>query len=81
MQFEEHVAGPYEGMIQYCVLCGAILCDYRNAMWPAGQKPPAGFPEGTVFRRRQGDATYWQMELADGDTAESCMNSTDTTER
>lgn len=40
----------YEGGVQYCVMCGKVLCDYRNVSIPQGQPTPKGWPEGEVFQ-------------------------------
>lgn len=49
MPIIRHIAGPYEDQVQYCVVCGKIITDYRGARWPDGQRPPQGFREGEVF--------------------------------
>lgn len=51
MKTTRHVAGPMEGQVQYCVICGTVLTDYRGAMVPIGQPPLRGWEEGEVFVR------------------------------
>ena len=38
-----------ESMVQYFVICGEIISDYRNAMWPSGQPAPKGYSSGEIF--------------------------------
>ncbi len=49
MTFVKHIAGPMENMVQRCVICGYVISDYRNAMWPMEQGPPQGFNPGEVY--------------------------------
>ena len=46
-----HIAGPYEGLLQYCVICGKTLTDHRGAMVPRGSGSLQGWAEGEVFVR------------------------------
>lgn len=45
-----HLAGAFEDGVQHCVMCGKVLCDYRNAMIPDGQPTPKGWPKGEVYQ-------------------------------
>lgn len=38
-----------ESMIQHCVICGDVISDYSNAMWPIDTDRPKGFPAGFVY--------------------------------
>lgn len=46
-----HIAGEYDEVEkkQFCVICGFVICDYSNAMWPNGQPPPKGWGEGELY--------------------------------
>lgn len=46
-----HIAGPYEDHVQYCVICGRKLTDYRGALVVQGTPSLRGWPEGEVFVR------------------------------
>ena len=46
--FIEHIAGEYEGGLQYCVCCGAVIIDDRNMIGPAGKGERRGYEPGRV---------------------------------
>lgn len=35
--------------VQKCILCGAVINDYRNAMIPEGQSPSKGYSAGYIY--------------------------------
>lgn len=45
----KHVVGELIGGIQRCLICGYIISDYRNAIYPEGTPKPTGFPSGAVY--------------------------------
>ena len=49
MSTVKHIAGPFRNNTQECIMCGYVLCDYTHAMYPAGTKPPQGWPVGEVY--------------------------------
>lgn len=67
----KHIVGPFEGGMQFCIICGKVICDYRNACWPSGQEPPQGFSEGVIYMEGVNPTSFY-TELAPGDTAENC---------
>ncbi len=60
--FIRHVAGEYKNLKQHCIVCGAELCNYENAMWAS----PYGFKVGEIFERNSGGGISFQSELKDG---------------
>lgn len=38
-----------EEMIQRCVLCGEVISDYSNSVWPKDQIAPQGYAPGVVY--------------------------------
>ena len=46
----KHMVGDMDGtMVQRCLICGYVVSDYRNAMWPTDCKPPQGYGAGNVY--------------------------------
>lgn len=43
-----HNAGRMVDLVQRCTRCGAVICDYRNAVVPVGEELGSGFAEGPV---------------------------------
>jgi hypothetical protein len=35
--------------IQRCIICGEIIIDYRNVMYPKDQDPPKAWSVGLIF--------------------------------
>jgi hypothetical protein len=60
-----HKAGEMVDGLQVCVDCGAVLADYRNAMWPADDPPPRGWEEGVFVLR---DGSYHAVVHANSGT-------------
>lgn len=49
-KYKKHIVADMDNsMIQRCIICGEIISDYTNAMWPSGQSPPKGFGAGEVY--------------------------------
>lgn len=46
---EHQVVDMDETMVQHCIVCGEVINDYRNAMWPIDQGPPTGYSTGSVY--------------------------------
>ena len=55
-----------DDMIQRCILCGEVISDYQNAMWPDGQPPPKGLPAGDIYVRAGSPAIYQTDEPIEG---------------
>jgi len=51
MKYTQHIVGELIGGIQTCVICGAVITDYRGTMVPDGTPPLRGFPAGPVYIR------------------------------
>lgn len=49
LYIQHYVTEMDESMMQRCLYCGEVVSDYRNAMWPADQGPPRGFPTGELY--------------------------------
>jgi hypothetical protein len=48
--YTQHTCGELNAeLMQYCIVCGAVISDYRNAMWPGDQEPPKGYEPGPVY--------------------------------
>lgn len=63
---------PEDNMIQRCVSCNAIICDYTNTMAPAGSPQPKGFPEGVVYVSKTANPTIYVTEKTDEMNVEKC---------
>lgn len=60
-----------ESMVQHCILCGVIISDYRDAMYPSWQEPPKGFATGNVFVFK-GNPTTITTILSEEDKFKNC---------
>lgn len=69
--FTVHIAGAYDGMVQLCLRCGAVLVDNRRASWPVGDGPPVGYPPGGFVGVGAG-ATILMNHDAAADDEEGC---------
>jgi hypothetical protein len=75
-KFIKHIAGPYEGHMQFCLICGEVICDYRRAMYPADCPPPTGFAEGVLYIQGKNPTSFFSGSLdgilEDGDSVVDC---------
>ncbi len=71
--YVRHFAGEYKDDKQHCVVCGEIICDYRNVGF-LGAKPQ-GYPEGEVFVN-PGNPRTTQTYLDYGDDYLDCSEPT-----
>lgn len=67
--YVKHHVGELNEMVQRCVLCGEIINDYRNAMWPQGQPAPTGFASGSLFIS---NGKMYCPTIGEYDTFENC---------
>lgn len=51
MSWTQHVIGEpdLEQQVQRCVLCGLIIIDHRDIMYPTSQGPPPWWTEGPIY--------------------------------
>lgn len=40
---------PEGELVQHCIICGAIISDYRNTVSPRGTPPSKGYAAGPVY--------------------------------
>lgn len=67
--FTRHIVADMDAsMVQRCLICGEIISDYRNAMWPNGQDPPKGWGSGPVYVLG-GNPTTYMSEAAMAETS------------
>lgn len=75
-QFVRHIAGPYEGGQQFCIICGYKICDYRHAAWLSKDgEAPAGFKEGELWIQGKNPTSFFSSiegVLEPGDTEIDC---------
>jgi hypothetical protein len=69
--FTKHVVGKMDGMIQRCIICGEIISDYTNAMWPDDQSPPKGFAAGEIYIR-YGQPLIITSQISEEDEVVNC---------
>ncbi len=71
--FIKHIVANMDGsMVQRCLICGEIISDYRNAMWPSGQSPPSGWGSGPVYILAGNPTTYMsESAISEKDLQES----------
>jgi hypothetical protein len=69
--YVKHVVGELNGNVQRCVICGEIINDYRNAMWPVGQPAPTGFAPGDLYITN-GNPKMYVSSIDEYDTSENC---------
>lgn len=76
LTYIRHVAGEMENDVQYCVVCGAIICDYRNTreMFSIGSPhvKSRGFAPGPIFVRTQGRSTITTHVIGEDDNYQNC---------
>lgn len=48
MKFIRHIVLQMEGLVQRCVVCGQIVDDERNSVWPEGMEP-RGWQPGPLY--------------------------------
>lgn len=65
--FVQHTAGPYTAGLQYCVVCGCVLTDYRNAVSCDGTVPN-GWPEGHVYV----SGNFYTTQLIESEPRTTC---------
>jgi hypothetical protein len=59
-------------MIQRCVICGEIICDYsRGVMYPATQEPPKGWAAGDLYIQGK-NPTVYSTTIGDDEDFEDC---------
>lgn len=56
---EHYVLDMDDSMVQRCVICGEVISDYSNSIWPTDSEPPRGFYEGHVYVSAHGNATVY----------------------
>lgn len=62
-QYIRHVVSEMDdSMIQRCIICGEVICDYTNAMWSSGQDAPKGFGEGNLYISKTGNPTVFRTD-------------------
>ncbi len=76
-KFIRHIVGPYEGQMQFCLICGEVICDYRGAVYPADCPPPSGFAEGELYVQGINPTSFFPGPfddnwLEDGDVVIEC---------
>ena len=62
-----HVAGTFDGLVQRCARCNALLNDYRHAMYPEGDPAPAGWHEGAHIEVLEGNPRAFYVTNAPAD--------------
>lgn len=70
--FTRHVAGEFANKMQSCTICGKVILDYRNAMWPADQPEPKGWRQGQIFISNTVNPQLIQLDIEDGDAVIDC---------
>lgn len=75
--FVKHIVGPFEGGMQFCLICGEVILDYRRSLWPVDQPPPSGFAEGEIYIQGKNPTSYFpgpfdEKWLEEGDTVVDC---------
>ena len=60
-----------ESMVQRCVLCGEVISDYTNCMYPIEQGPPVGWGAGSVYIL-PGNPTLFKIFLSPGEEFLEC---------
>lgn len=66
------VAEMDDDMIQRCVICGKIICDYSGGvMYPADHEPPKEFPAGEIFIQGKNPTVYFNT-IGENDQFEDC---------
>jgi len=74
VKYTRHIAGEMDGLVQRCVLCGQIICDYRGAMvYPPSAEPPKGWEPGEIFISVKTNPTHIVSQVFDEDEVESCQ--------
>ena len=75
MEYTKHILGEYDTFadVQYCVICGKMLVDNRNAMYPAGSPPPKGWAEGELYVSNTSNPQIFTTMLDAGDTVKNCI--------
>lgn len=48
MKFIRHIVLEMEDLVQRCLVCGQIVNDESNSVWPKGKKPK-GWPAGRLY--------------------------------
>lgn len=74
MYIKHIVADMDESIIQGCLICGEIINDYSNVMWPQGQEPPKGYPAGNVYISKNTNPTIFLTDSVLGNNEfENCI--------
>lgn len=68
---KHHVADMNSSMVQKCIVCGAIISDYRNVMCIEGNQIVVGFPAGDIYVS-SGNPIITTRILGDGETSFYC---------
>ena len=74
-KFVKHIVGPYEGHMQFCLICGEVICDYRHVLYQGS--PPSGFAEGELYIQGKNPQSFFpgpfqERWLEEGDTVVDC---------
>jgi hypothetical protein len=59
---KHHVIDMDESMIQRCILCGEVICDYRDVTYRLEDGPPKGFGAGNVYISKSGNPTVFKTD-------------------
>lgn len=65
MNTVKHIAGEMIEGVQYCLICGQVLCDYRGAVSPEKGWVPQGWPDGFIYVRGNMTSTSPLSEIVE----------------
>lgn len=57
--------------VQRCVICGEIIADHRNVLYPKDSGPPWAWPPGEIFTQGINPKSFFG-QLPPGENAEDC---------
>lgn len=60
--YTKHVVGKMVDLIQRCIICGEVICDYTHSARPKQQGTPPGYEEGNVYVST-GNPRHYASEL------------------
>lgn len=70
-----HILGSFENRMQFCLICGECICDYRRVAVPLnedGSMPEInGWAEGELFIQGKNPSSYFQ-NIEEGETYINC---------
>jgi hypothetical protein len=76
MKYLKHtVVDMDEGVVQRCVKCSEVICDYHGTMSPDGYKPK-GFAAGEVYVSIGSNPQITTSYLGDDEEAFDCLTHT-----